>query len=116
MTNYLPHNTKKLSILRRRENALFKLISENAPFDKIAKKAEQVRDARVRALEAEISALGPRAIRSSHDDHIDVVRALPLEVILAYFGYVNAPSGSDHEQTEPANSSPSVPAATDVSR
>ena len=42
MTNYLPHSTKKLAILQRRELALFKLIDEKAPHKKIVDAAEHL--------------------------------------------------------------------------
>ena len=87
MTNYLPHSTKKLAILQRRELALFKLIDENAPHKKIVDAAERVRDARIRAIEASIASDGPRAGPNVHDRHIALVRDLPTETILAYFGY-----------------------------
>ena len=86
MTNYLPHTSKKLSILQRREFALFRLLQENAPHDKIVHAAEEVRDARIRAIEARIASDGPRAGPTIHDTQIAMIRDLPLEAILAYFG------------------------------
>lgn len=87
MTNYLPHSSKKLSILQRREQALFKLIHESASHKKIVDAAERVREARIRAIEACIASDGPRAGPNIHDTHIELVRDLPMETILAYFGY-----------------------------
>jgi hypothetical protein len=91
MTNYLPHSSKKLAILQRRELALFKLIHENAPRKKIVDAAERVRDARIRAIEARIASDGPRAAPNIHDTHIELVRDLSIETILAYFGYAQIP-------------------------
>ena len=87
MTNYLPHSSKKLAILQRREMTLFKLIDENAPHAKIIDAAKQVRDARIRKIEARIASDGPRAGINIHDRYIEFVRQLPVETILAYFGY-----------------------------
>ena len=95
MTQYLPHSSKKLSILQRRESALFKLIDEKAPFEKIVKAAERVRDSRVRAIEAIISSDGPRSQPSIHDKHIELVRNLSIESILAYFGYLAQSNAND---------------------
>ena len=91
MTNYLPHSSKKLSILQRRELALFKLIQDNAPHKKIVDAAERVRGARIRAIEACIASDGPRAGPNIHDAHIELVRGLPIETILAYLGYAQIP-------------------------
>ncbi|MCA9138362.1 MAG: hypothetical protein KDB00_16440 [Planctomycetales bacterium] len=91
MTQYLPHSSKKLTTLQRRELALFKLIATDAPYQKIVQAAEAVRDARIRAIEARIASDGPRSGRNLYDDHIDVVRELSIDVILAYFGYVRRP-------------------------
>lgn len=87
MTQYIPHSSKKLLILQRRETALFKLISENAPYEKLVSAAQRVREARVRAIEAQIAASAPHAAQTIHDDHIEMVRQLSCETILAYFGY-----------------------------
>ena len=95
MTQYLPHSSKKLSILQRRESALFKLIHDKAPHEKIVKAAERVREARVRAIEARISSDGPRGEPSIHERHIEVVRELPVETILAYFGYPTLADSDD---------------------
>lgn len=82
--------------LQRCESALFKLIHDEAPHERIVDAAERVRDARVRAIEARISSDGPRVEPSIHDRHIEVVRDLPVETILAYFGYL-APSDTDDQ-------------------
>ncbi len=87
MANYLPHSSKKLAILQRREMTLFKLIDENAPHTKIVDAAKQVREARIRTIEARIASDGPRAGPNIHDRYIEFVREMPLETILTYFGY-----------------------------
>ena len=87
MTQYLPHCSKKLLILQRREAALFKLIRDGAAQKKIMDAAHQVRLARIRAIEAQIAANGPRAEPNIHDEHIATVKNLSVETILAYFGY-----------------------------
>ncbi|WP_372723410.1 hypothetical protein [Novipirellula sp.] len=87
MTNYLPHSSKKLAILQRREMTLFKLIDENAPHTKIVDAAKQVREARIRTIEARIASDGPRSGPNIHDRYIEFVRQMPLETVLAYFGY-----------------------------
>ena len=86
MTNYLPHTSKKLHILQRREFAIFRLIQENAPHYKIVHAAEELRDARIRAIEASIASNGPRAGPTIHDKQIAMICDLPLDSTLAYFG------------------------------
>lgn len=74
MTNYLPHSSKKLAILQRREMALFRLIDENVPHKKIVDAAKQVRDARIRTIEARIASDGPQTGPNIHDRYIEFVR------------------------------------------
>ncbi len=93
MSNYLPHSSKKLQILQRREISLFALINADAPPDKIVAAAEKVREARIRAIEAEYASAGVATLKSSiRDKRIEIIRELPIETILAYFGYEYCPS------------------------
>ena len=87
MTQYLPHSSKKLTTLHRRELAVFKLIVNGACHQKLVDAAELVRDSRIRAIEASIASDGPRSGRNIYDDHIHLIRGRPVDVILAYFGY-----------------------------
>ena len=89
MTQYLPHSTKKLAILQRRELALVALIRANASQDKIVAAAEEVRAARIRAIEARVASDGSYAVAPIYADQIEMIRKLPVETILAYFGYSN---------------------------
>ncbi len=90
MTNYIPHYTKKRQILRRKEEALRLLISENAPKSKTVAYSEEIRDARIRVLRAERATIPPTHARERYEEidaRIRVIEESPVAAILAEFGY-----------------------------
>jgi len=60
MSNYIPHYTKKKQILSRKEEALRRLISSDAPREKLFRAGGDVRDARIRVLRAQRATIVPK--------------------------------------------------------
>jgi hypothetical protein len=91
MSNYIPHYTKKRKILRRKEEALHRLVWRGVSGPKLIRAAEEVRAARVRELQARQATIppadGPGAVRSAKiAAEIEALRATPVEAILEEFG------------------------------
>ena len=60
MANYLVHHTKKKQILQRKEEALQRLIESGATDDELLAAAAEVREARLRVLQVQRSAIIPK--------------------------------------------------------
>jgi hypothetical protein len=91
MSNYVPHYTKKRAILKRKEDTLRRLINRGVSEQKLFRAAEEVRAARIRALQASLATLppaaGPDATESARiAARIEALRVTPTETILAEFG------------------------------
>jgi hypothetical protein len=94
MTNYIPHYTKKLQAFRKKRERLRRLIHQGAGEEKIGKAAEDVRQAKIRALKAQL-ANPPHNLGSKDKCHrwgakldaeISALQTMTLEAILAEFG------------------------------
>lgn len=60
MTNYIPHYTKKKQSLSRKEDSLRRLISSDAPREKLLRAGVDVRDARISVLRAHRATIVPK--------------------------------------------------------
>jgi hypothetical protein len=93
MTSYLAHHTKKKRILARKEAALRRLVSANAPVAKLVTAAETVRDARIRVLRVQRSLIVPAGdaadVYSRIDSEIERVSKMCATTVLAEFGYTS---------------------------
>jgi hypothetical protein len=89
MSNYLPHYTKKLEILERKQETLRRLIAQGAKADRLIAQAIEVRDARVRVLCAKRAKIVPSERNQDHHDRltdkIGELQAVTPETILAEF-------------------------------
>jgi hypothetical protein len=91
MSNYVPHYTKKRAILKRKEDTLRRLINRGVNKQKLMRAAEEVRAARIRALQASLATLPPADRPDATASawiaaRIEALRATPTESILAEFG------------------------------
>ncbi len=90
MSNYVPHYTKKQAILKRKEDTLRRLIHRGVSEQKLIRAAEEVRAARIRALQASLATLppvdGPDATASARiAARIEALRATPTESMCGEF-------------------------------
>lgn len=91
MSNYIPHYTKKLKTLSKRERTLTRGIQRNVPFGKLIVAAKLILDARVRVLKARRALLGPTskyqdAFSAIDESNEETLRPSP-ETLLKEFGY-----------------------------
>lgn len=91
MSNYIPHYTKKKQVLVRKELALQRSIDRNDSLQELLDAAEQVRDARVRVLQAQRSTIAPMGDADSQyqkiDEQIERLACTKLDAILVEFGF-----------------------------
>ena len=91
MSNYVPHYTKKKQVLARKELALERRIANKDPIVKVMVSAGEVRDARIRVLQARRSTLPPTsnsyALCKKIDEQIEQLATTSLDSILLEFGY-----------------------------
>ena len=59
MTNYIPHHRKKKVILEKREKELESKIVDRASDERLSKAAENVREAKIRVINAKLAQLRP---------------------------------------------------------
>ena len=90
MANYVAHYTKKREIMRRREDALRRLVRRGAGAPELARAAEEVRAARIRTCEARLATIpptdGPGAAQAARiAAEIAAHRVEPVEAILEEF-------------------------------
>ena len=88
MTNYIPHHTKKIQILKRRELKLCRLIQRGKEEKIIIAAAEEVRKARIRVLRAQRAEIPPMYDPEAEhfsiiDDKISALLVTPIEEIIA---------------------------------
>ena len=88
MSNYIPWYGKKRANLARRERDLIRILARAGNEDAVLRAAEDVREARVRWLNAEHARIppcdGPHAAKvRAIDDHIHRYLFLPVEEIIA---------------------------------
>lgn len=92
MSNYIPRYTKKKEILHGKEDALRRLLSANAPREKLIRAAGAVRDARIRVLRAQRATIVPRGdgqlAYEKIDSRVRKLKEAPIVAILLEFGYV----------------------------
>lgn len=87
--NYIPHYTKKKEILNRKEFYLEQFIRSNADEDKLVEAAEEVRDARIRVLNAKKSTIPPVGddeLYAEIDAKIEKASKVTVNDILEEFG------------------------------
>jgi hypothetical protein len=91
MSNYVPHYTKKLQILARKEQHLRRLIGSGATPRRLIAAAEVVRASRVRALRAKRATIIPKGDAVERFARIDAkiqgALGTPISAILVEFGY-----------------------------
>lgn len=93
VSNYVPHYTKKRQVLARKEQQLRRLIERGESTPKIIAAADEVREARIRALRAERATIAPAADGGKLgrlariDERIQTLIDTPVENLLAEFGF-----------------------------
>lgn len=94
MSNYIPHHTKKKQVLARKELALERLIAHREPIQKLIDAAEEVRDGRIRVLEARRSTIAPAGNADAQyqriDEQIEELSNTSIDSILTEFGFNKA--------------------------
>lgn len=88
MSNYIPWYGKKRANLARKERDLIRILARGGTEDAVLRAAEDVREARVRWLNAERARIppcdGPHAARSQAiDNHLRRCLSLPVDEIIA---------------------------------
>ncbi len=91
VSNYIPHYTKKIHALQRKEDALRRLIERHADVVLLISQALEVRDARVRVLRARFATLSQGGDPDSKPYRVMVERIAAAEqvdprIILQEFG------------------------------